>query len=318
MNFKDRYIKYKNKYLILKNQLGGSYTIELNAPATQSWLFMPIILFPFKDVEIIMSPLILNLLNTNIIPTVIDFYTVNNIDLNDRRNLRSLGVEFDDNYLLHLRGNDQEILLYKLMGLETKLNEIFTDYIFNFGEATPYTGQTIILRQRNININTPNTILKTTKTIELINHDINCNDKLLSKVHLTRPSDREINYNYNCKYSNIPNEQNIRETQLNDYGDGNSIYLDRHNIECAENEGLSRIQLNKNENQINYSYVCKKCNMYNLTEHNTLTNIDGNGEILYLDRHNINCPDNKVLNSIKLVRNSHDSFSYNYKCGDKM
>ena len=51
-------------------------------------------------------------------------------------------------------------------------------------------------------------------------------------------------------------------TPWNDEGHGRSIYLDRHNVACRDNEFLKQFQLQWNQNdrdsKIRYSYTCCK------------------------------------------------------------
>jgi hypothetical protein len=70
-----------------------------------------------------------------------------------------------------------------------------------------------------------------------------------------------MKYSYKC-YDYDNNSNNINKiTELNDYGSGNNIYLDRHLIQCPAEQILSNIKLNSHyppdaSKQINYNYRC--------------------------------------------------------------
>jgi len=171
----------------------------------------------------------------------------------------------------------------------------------------------------------------TLKTAELTHHNINCPDnQILKKLHLRRtdPPSRSIYYEFTCDRNQLLNPDNFEiPTELNDYGNGNTIYLDRHNIQCLPTYALSKIKLNKEDDLINYDYRCTDANLYDITDHETPLDTDGselgeqeNGAIYYLDKHNVECPDGKYLNSLQLVRGNDASgntnkYQYRYKCG---
>ena len=123
MDYKNKYLKYKKKYLELKNQTGG-HKVPLVLPETQSWFFMPILLKPFEeDIEVVFPDEFyeINYPDIGLIPFnninnyLIDFYNSKNINLSTRFSLiKKLGVEFDDKHSLHLRPTDQEKILNDL------------------------------------------------------------------------------------------------------------------------------------------------------------------------------------------------------------
>jgi len=48
-------------------------------------------------------------------------------------------------------------------------------------------------------------------------------------------------------------------TPANDWGGGNSIYLDRHDVSCNENEVISKVHLTRpTGGEISYQYKCCK------------------------------------------------------------
>lgn len=177
-------------------------------------------------------------------------------------------------------------------------------------------------------MNTNSTLENNGETKELFNHIIKCPDnKLLKQYKFIRQwqlNPPTFNYHYEC--IDNPNKSNDfidKETPLNDYGNGQHVYFDRHNIECLPTHALNKIQLtgqiDHDPKQIQYKYKCVNANINHLNDHNTGFNDEGNS-IVYFDRHNISCPDNTVLNSVKLNRGQDENGNWNkirfdYKCG---
>jgi len=121
IDYKKKYLKYKGKYINLKNQAGNG-PIPRVLPGTQSWFYMPIILLPFNDV-IVRFPErfsgMLNEITTGRIRNIerlkeimANFYRSKGINLEDRRTIQTIGgYRFDDASYLHLEGGEQERLL---------------------------------------------------------------------------------------------------------------------------------------------------------------------------------------------------------------
>jgi hypothetical protein len=127
MDYKTKYLKYKNKYLQLKKQLGGA-RVPTTTPSTQSWLYMPLLLLPFNDV-VVNFPIQFhnaiteyNTANPDLQIKTIDQiknelkekYQTNGVNLNNRESIQHvLNFRYDDSNKLHLTGNDQEKLIDK-------------------------------------------------------------------------------------------------------------------------------------------------------------------------------------------------------------
>ena len=112
------------------------------------------------------------------------------------------------------------------------------------------------------------------------------------------------------------NNTHERSTRANDWGGGNSIYLDRHNVDCA-NKALKGFHLRRPRgNQLQYKYQCGGATTDASIRKNSGTNHWGGGHTLYLDRHRVDCGPNP-LHQFKLVRPNHHSIRYNYKCGNR-
>lgn len=97
-------------------------------------------------------------------------------------------------------------------------------------------------------------------TIYLDRHNIDCgSDSVLTQFRLIRPSESQIRYDYTCKKSNKSLTCRDVNTPANDWGGGNSIFLDRHDVSCNENEVLSQVHLTRpTGGEISYKYKCCK------------------------------------------------------------
>lgn len=115
------YCRAKTQYLM--RQRGGGQVPDF-IPETHSWLFMPIILAPFDDVEVVWpvefdilieafragADHILTL--AEIVDRMEHFYIGRHVNLCTRLNLQTIGKKFDDSPLnLHLPGKEQDELL---------------------------------------------------------------------------------------------------------------------------------------------------------------------------------------------------------------
>ena len=147
-------------------------------------------------------------------------------------------------------------------------------------------------------------------------HDINCGvSSLLSGLSLATDSKQRIQYKYNCCPDTSKAGVSSKWTSWNDSGNGQISLLDRHNVNCPT--GLltqANLEKSKDGKKYRYKYGCKELQSKDCTEHNTGWNIKGEGEKnIYLDRHKIQCPPDKVLKQFKLVQNG-DKIRYDYTC----
>lgn len=77
-------------------------------------------------------------------------------------------------------------------------------------------------------------------------HNVDCGaNNVLTRTHLRRKGDGNYQYEYSCARSNRPLKCRKATTGFNDEGDGNSVYLDRHNVECNGDEALSQFHLQR-------------------------------------------------------------------------
>jgi len=123
---------------------------------------------------------------------------------------------------------------------------------------------------------------------------------------------RAANASFDASDANSTQE---KSTKPNHWGGGNSIYLDRHNVDCG-NKALKGFHLRRPRgNQINYNYQCGGTTSGASINNNSGTNNWGGGHTLYLDRHKVDCGPNP-LHQFKLTRPNRSSVRYDYKCGD--
>jgi hypothetical protein len=111
-----------------------------------------------------------------------------------------------------------------------------------------------------------------------------------------------------------------------------NIYLDRHNVQCPNHQtlggmGMSDFRLatrwDYNPAKIQYRYRCCDVEDGATTTHWTGRNDNGHGNdngkgrsTIYLDRHNLDCGDNKVIKGFKLHTHWSDwaKIEYEYQC----
>ena len=169
--------------------------------------------------------------------------------------------------------------------------------------------------------------------IDLTKHNIDCGNGVINQFNLQRGIKNEfasdidnklpkgssdwdqIGYKYTCGMFSDNNEQNIEEdiTDVQSHGNGNTIYLDRQNVNC--NKGLlSQFKLSKYNNGIQYNYGCSNINTKNCVNKNTNWNDEGGGNVIFIDRHDLKCDKESYLKQFKLTRNGKGKYRYNYTC----
>jgi hypothetical protein len=105
-------------------------------------------------------------------------------------------------------------------------------------------------------------------------------------------------------------------TPANDWGNGNTIYLDRHNVQCASGM-LQRWHLYRPSGQIAFEYWCAPVALNTATCQDLTTgwNSNGGGQVNFLDRHPVACPTNKVLTRWQLQTDNPNSLMrIAYRC----
>jgi hypothetical protein len=105
------------------------------------------------------------------------------------------------------------------------------------------------------------------------------------------------------------------KTDFNDNGNGNPIFLDRHNVNCASN-GITQFQLTQDDKEMYaYNYSCSSGGaLGEPVAKDTGFNDQGDGTVDFLDRHNLDCGKDSVLSQFKLARNDNNQFRFDYTC----
>ena len=150
--------------------------------------------------------------------------------------------------------------------------------------------------------------------IFLDRHTLDCGDDGLNQFRLGRPTDTQIQYKYKC-LDGINSPANInKDTGSNDWGGGNTIFLDRHNVNCDKNP-IAKFRLVRPEGHtIRYDYTCNSKQVSGACRDvNTGWNQESNMNI-YLDRHDVKCDTGEVITQFKLNRDGQGKFRYDYKC----
>ena len=152
-------------------------------------------------------------------------------------------------------------------------------------------------------------------TAYLDRHDIDCNGKPLNELHY-KTGDGKIQYEYTCSSGGDLETAILKNTDWNDEGNGNAVFLDRHNIDCGINSVISQLKLVRdNTGKIQYQYKCLPSKHTLICRQNTTPfNDEGGGNSTYLDRHDIKCNDDEDISQLKLVRNNNGNYQYQYTC----
>ena len=187
----------------------------------------------------------------------------------------------------------------------------------NGGETTePDSAPVDCSEAKNTGFNDYNT----GKNYYLDRHKLSCDAGAINKFHLVLNQNEDpvdkMRYNYKC-CSNITEAGatvEAKETPVNDDGDGNIMYLDRHHVDCGD-KLVSHVKLHRpNGEQIQYQYSCLPAAGDLTCRDVTTDNNDiGEGHVIFLDRHNVQCADDEALSSFKL-HNTGSGMQYQYKC----
>ena len=151
--------------------------------------------------------------------------------------------------------------------------------------------------------------------VYLDRHNVNCDSNGVKRFHLARDGQGQYKIEYTCSSGGELGSPVDKDTGYNDEGGGNVIYLDRHNVDCGANNVLSQFQLGRSENQYRYNYKCAPSKKpITCREVTTPANEDGGGNAVYLDRHDLSCEADEVMNRFQLTRPSENTIQYKFNC----
>lgn len=149
-------------------------------------------------------------------------------------------------------------------------------------------------------------------------HLIDCENKPINKLKLetqTSNGSTNIRYNYTCsKDGNLLSE--VSKSNSPTEASTNTIFLDRQYIDCGNNKLLSGMKLTISPDKTwKYDYKCKESTR-NLTcrDDSTNWNSEGDGNVIFLDRHDIKCNDDESLSKIHLTRKGDGNYRYDFTC----
>ena len=117
-----------------------------------------------------------------------------------------------------------------------------------------------------------------------------------------------------------PFEVKIFSTDVTIDGGGATIFLDRQTILCTGNSVLNQFKLFRPvEGLLRYDYTCLSATIIgaqmSLSTPWNDDNVGEGSEVIYLDRHDMNCGDSKGISSFHLVLNDlEDEYRYDYTC----
>lgn len=125
-----------------------------------------------------------------------------------------------------------------------------------------------------------------------------------------------MRYRYTCTSLNKnPAGYTWNATPLNEDGNGNTVYLDRHAIQCGEYPLVSFRFVSFGNHQISYGYGCTTNKFrYTSDDYTTPWSAEGYGKVMYLDRQHVECPDGGALSSFRLERSGADTYRYAFTC----
>lgn len=184
-----------------------------------------------------------------------------------------------------------------------------------------------------------------TRTIERLN--IDCGEDIINQFRLLRGFDNnyetqfnkqemidnnfdekadQIAYQYTCNKINKKGNIINKKTELSDDGNGKNYFLDNHNVNCQTglitsfNLKTNKEKLFGKNYSLNYDYKCFIAGTKNCTNHYTQFQSKGEefnndvGDVKYLNKHNVQCQENKFLKDFNLESNDIGEIRYKYKC----
>jgi hypothetical protein len=140
--------------------------------------------------------------------------------------------------------------------------------------------------------------------------------RLLNGFQLETQVGGSMRYRYTCTSINKnPSSYTWNATPLNDDGSGNTIYLDRHTIECSDRPVISFRLVSFPNHLMSFGYGCTGDKfVYTGDDYYTEWSAEGYGRVMYLDRQHVMCPNNGAMSSLRLQRSGADTYRYAFKC----
>jgi hypothetical protein len=182
-------------------------------------------------------------------------------------------------------------------------------------------GMNSVTKSKSISIQN-----KEGKTSTLNGMRADCPGGVINQVKLNSDTNDQYMYDFTCADAQFEKGKDdvyyfARSTPVNDYGDGQAIYLDRHFMECdVLNASLKLFDMKMpTDGLIKYDYVCQ-ANKVPMKCEGKSTGFSDAGQEEYFDiehlkKHDIKCGENEGIGSIHLSRDpSGKQYQYNYTC----
>ena len=147
-------------------------------------------------------------------------------------------------------------------------------------------------------------------------HDVRCaSNEIMKSFRLARGGgNKKYQYIFTCCKKTVTCTKQFMNNGYSDDGSGSLVYLDRQNIGCPNNGFLGQFKMNRKSGggKYRYSYeCCLAAGRKDVKKFSTAFNSDGghngngkDGNTVYLDRHNIKCPDLYSLSQWKIKRDA--------------
>ena len=155
-------------------------------------------------------------------------------------------------------------------------------------------------------------------------HNVDCGKNAVNQFHLGHNGQGKQRYDYSCSApmvdginvtDNVIESTTRKSTALNHIGGGNSIFLSQHYVGCDEGGYISQFNLQHTDGKQQYNYTCNKTKKPLKCRAVLNPPSDwGGGHSIYLDRQNVKCNDDEVLNAFFLYRPSENTIAYTYRC----
>ena len=143
---------------------------------------------------------------------------------------------------------------------------------------------------------------------------------MIQSIKVSRDnSGKKMRYNFTCCKTPYPCNQHIKVNTYTDIGGGSAVYLDRQIVQCPHDDFITSFRLTSNITlkEIRYMYKCCNTPGRNKTSYlaETPLNDEGDGNLLFLDRHLISCQYGYGLSKFHLLRNiSIQKYQYKFTC----
>ena len=155
-------------------------------------------------------------------------------------------------------------------------------------------------------------------SVFLDRHNVKCgHGEAISSFHLKRGGNK-YQIVYKCCKTPVVCKPRPKENKMTDDGSGSMVFLDRQNINCGKNY-LTQFKMTRKPGggQYKFSYTC--CDIpgeADVKKQNTNFNDDGGGNLIYLDRHKVQCPEPYSLSQWRLKRNApaFGKIQFEYTC----